>query len=110
MTCRVAAVPEAPDETETPETRLLASARELVAPGRVAEVVEAGLPRVPVLGEAEVVVEGLAGFRVALRDDAVGLVVAVLEGDEVNPPGTVEVRRAAEAKVDFCLSSSETDG
>ena len=101
-------VPEAPDEVETPDTRLL-SASELVAPGRALEV-EAGLFRVLVLGEAEVVVDGLAGFLAALRDDAVGLVVVVLEGEEVKPPGTVEVRRAAEAREGFFLSSSETEG
>ena len=54
--------------------------------------------------------DGLAGFLAALRDDAVGLVVVVLEGEEVKPPGTVEVRRAAEAREGFFLSSSETDG
>ena len=109
MTCLVVVVPEAPDEVETPDTRLL-SASELVAPGRALEVEEAGLFRVLVLGEAEVVVDGLAGFLAALRDDAVGLVVVVLEGEEVKPPGTVEVRRAAEAREGFFLSSSETEG
>ena len=52
----------------------------------------------------------LPGFlTVGAADVAVGL-DAVLEGEEVSPPGTTDERRAAAVIVDFFLSSSETDG
>lgn len=69
---------------------------------------ESGLLAVLVLGG--VVVEAVVVFLVAPIADGDGLVVAVFDGDEAKPLGTVEVRRAAEARVDFFLSSSEIDG